>query len=130
MKKIHIAIMMLLMSIALVSEAQTDKELPKSLFYVNPEVKPFIERVYAKFPKQSGFSICKTISHYYMAFADNPELIATLSESELNEWKKMLNSIPAKNRKVDENKDDGNGDRKSTRLNSSHQIISYAVFCL
>ena len=22
------------------------------------------------------------------------------------------------------------GDRKSTRLNSSHQIISYAVFCL
>src|SRR5258708_19898632 len=29
--------------------------------------------------------------------------------------------------------DDGHaiqGDRKSTRLNSSHQIISYAVFCL
>src|SRR5258708_15001135 len=26
--------------------------------------------------------------------------------------------------------DDGEGDRKSTRLNSSHQIISYAVFCL
>src|SRR5207244_13253028 len=25
---------------------------------------------------------------------------------------------------------DGNLDRKSTRLNSSHQIISYAVFCL
>src|SRR5258708_26052437 len=25
---------------------------------------------------------------------------------------------------------DGNGDRKSTLLNSSHQIISYAVFCL
>src|SRR5258708_11551825 len=24
----------------------------------------------------------------------------------------------------------GMGDRKSTRLNSSHQIISYAVFCL
>src|SRR5258708_25524419 len=24
----------------------------------------------------------------------------------------------------------GQGDRKSTRLNSSHQIISYAVFCL
>src|SRR5207244_10395591 len=23
----------------------------------------------------------------------------------------------------------GSGDRKSTRLNSSHQIISYAVFC-
>src|SRR5258708_27913954 len=25
---------------------------------------------------------------------------------------------------------DGTRDRKSTRLNSSHQIISYAVFCL
>src|SRR5258708_31870321 len=25
---------------------------------------------------------------------------------------------------------EANGDRKSTRLNSSHQIISYAVFCL
>src|SRR5574341_2474345 len=24
----------------------------------------------------------------------------------------------------------GRGDRKSTRLNSSHQLISYAVFCL
>src|SRR5258708_20963245 len=24
----------------------------------------------------------------------------------------------------------GRGDRKSTRLNSSHQIISYALFCL
>src|SRR5258708_21550793 len=27
-------------------------------------------------------------------------------------------------------KRNGKGDRKSTRLNSSHQIISYAVFCL
>src|SRR5258708_18260830 len=26
--------------------------------------------------------------------------------------------------------DHGDRDRKSTRLNSSHQIISYAVFCL
>src|SRR6476646_11848131 len=25
---------------------------------------------------------------------------------------------------------DGQGDRKSTRLNSSHTVISYAVFCL
>src|ERR1017187_10650387 len=25
---------------------------------------------------------------------------------------------------------DGHGDRKSTRLNSSHRCISYAVFCL
>src|SRR5258708_30807948 len=27
-------------------------------------------------------------------------------------------------------RDERNADRKSTRLNSSHQIISYAVFCL
>src|SRR5947208_6933936 len=30
----------------------------------------------------------------------------------------------------DHRRDDGREDRKSTRLNSSHQIISYAVFCL
>jgi hypothetical protein len=124
MKKIHFAIMMLLMSFALMTEAQTNKELPKSLFYVNPEVKPFIERVYAKFPKQSGISISKSISHYYTAFADNPELIATLSESEFNEWKGMLNSIPAKNRSVNENKNDGNGVRTydcKIELNSNHK---------
>src|SRR2546426_4305584 len=28
------------------------------------------------------------------------------------------------------NGDPGGGDRKSTRLNSSHLVISYAVFCL
>lgn len=109
MKKIYFAMMILLMSIALVSEAQTQKELPKSSFYVNPEVKPFIERVYAKFPEQSGISMSRTISNYYTAFADNPELIATLSELELNEWKRMLNSIPAQKRTVNENKNDSNG---------------------
>src|SRR5258708_22064691 len=31
--------------------------------------------------------------------------------------------------RCDDRQDDP-GDRKSTRLNSSHQIISYAVFCL
>src|SRR5258708_21099984 len=31
---------------------------------------------------------------------------------------------------IDEALPDPAGDRKSTRLNSSHQIISYAVFCL
>src|SRR5947208_5898455 len=30
----------------------------------------------------------------------------------------------------DDGRGHGPGDRKSTRLNSSHQIISYAVFCL
>src|SRR5438552_13000233 len=31
---------------------------------------------------------------------------------------------------VCERRGDARGDRKSTRLNSSHQIITYAVFCL
>src|SRR5260221_7527225 len=31
---------------------------------------------------------------------------------------------------VREPEDFGRGDRKSTRLNSSHTVISYAVFCL
>src|SRR5258708_24881701 len=35
--------------------------------------------------------------------------------------------VSAENRAVRGNEQ---GDRKSTRLNSSHQIISYAVFCL
>src|SRR5947207_10692724 len=30
----------------------------------------------------------------------------------------------------DESRDGGEKDRKSTRLNSSHTVISYAVFCL
>ena len=33
-------------------------------------------------------------------------------------------------RTLDLTKDTNGADRKSTRLNSSHQIISYAVFCL
>src|SRR5437762_9063001 len=37
---------------------------------------------------------------------------------------RVLKVVPAKNRLVVE------GDRKSTRLNSSHRCISYAVFCL
>src|SRR5258708_16879482 len=37
-----------------------------------------------------------------------------------------LDGVPASVRDAAE----GMGDRKSTRLNSSHQIISYAVFCL
>src|SRR2546430_9844497 len=39
-----------------------------------------------------------------------------LAEAQLSEYDALLLS--------------GNGDRKSTRLNSSHSQISYAVFCL
>src|SRR5258708_15844499 len=37
---------------------------------------------------------------------------------------------PRRDRRGAAAEDGGQGDRKSTRLNSSHQIISYAVFCL
>src|SRR2546422_7863705 len=39
--------------------------------------------------------------------------------------RKMADGLPASLRRVG-----GGGDRKSTRLNSSHGYISYAVFCL
>src|SRR5699024_11969420 len=42
----------------------------------------------------------------------------TMSSKDLNELKKFVTGV----QKV--------GDRKSTRLNSSHDSISYAVFCL
>src|SRR5258708_39618703 len=44
----------------------------------------------------------------------------------------VLRDQPAQRhaREVVELRQDGGLDRKSTRLNSSHQIISYAVFCL
>src|SRR5258708_31782360 len=39
-------------------------------------------------------------------------------------------SVPSPRSSLAAKEDRGEGDRKSTRLNSSHQIISYAVFCL
>src|SRR5258708_26545125 len=48
-------------------------------------------------------------------------------------WTNFLNFRPVLAGKVKQTLEAGQeapGDRKSTRLNSSHQIISYAVFCL
>src|SRR5690606_40917682 len=46
--------------------------------------------------------------------------------------KEAVASVPAAETPAEEAKTDGatEGDRKSTRLNSSHVKISYAVFCL
>src|SRR5438552_13622851 len=44
------------------------------------------------------------------------DLIVPNGNGEVNAWRPDGTEVP--------------GDRKSTRLNSSHQIISYAVFCL
>src|SRR5574344_2767856 len=51
-----------------------------------------------------------TLQEYVQKF---PESAIMFAESSLAEWLKIQSSA----------------DRKSTRLNSSHQIISYAVFC-
>src|SRR2546426_2327887 len=37
---------------------------------------------------------------------------------------------PGRSREVDDQRFPARADRKSTRLNSSHLVISYAVFCL
>src|SRR5258708_8543832 len=59
-----------------------------------------------------------------------------------SEWRPERRLPASKRRELDESRSqihralvfysqgDGARDRKSTRLNSSHQIISYAVFCL
>src|SRR5947208_7873067 len=50
----------------------------------------------------------------------------------LHEARDLLDAEPGQSRAcfVGLNELEQPGDRKSTRLNSSHQIISYAVFCL
>src|SRR5258708_21103451 len=45
-------------------------------------------------------------------------------------WIEIRQSFSPKSKRVLNNELQIKGDRKSTRLNSSHQIISYAVFCL
>src|SRR5258708_25906823 len=42
----------------------------------------------------------------------------------------MLSGLGGQNARADSTRPVAFPDRKSTRLNSSHQIISYAVFCL
>src|SRR5258708_14905289 len=56
----------------------------------------------------------------------------TLFRSHFDELTKLMQKSVAffGQRRSHLNEDAGERDRKSTRLNSSHQIISYAVFCL
>src|SRR5258708_30879436 len=44
-------------------------------------------------------------------------------------WKALINDLGAQTTTSAFHPVISTGDRKSTRLNSSHQIISYAVFC-
>src|SRR5258708_19280521 len=55
----------------------------------------------------------------------------TLFRSRVSGTQALFNLIPPLNSNLCASMNSpGKGDRKSTRLNSSHQIISYAVFCL
>src|SRR5256885_11028214 len=51
----------------------------------------------------------------------------------VDDLRKQLDAIPRKLAEDDDGRkllDEAAADRKSTRLNSSHLVISYAVFCL
>src|SRR3989454_6894738 len=57
---------------------------------------------------------------------ENPRVTAPVSFSVL----RSLNSAPTRSSRGSSWPGAGAVDRKSTRLNSSHLVISYAVFCL
>src|SRR5260221_10397893 len=57
--------------------------------------------------------------HDALPISDTPEPDKSAQESA---WDAYLHRVAAQLA--------GSGDRKSTRLNSSHTVISYAVFCL
>src|SRR5205809_5906419 len=58
----------------------------------------------------------------YHHFGDKAELILSVVLHQLGDFPDVLQSLPLRIGQ--------NTDRKSTRLNSSHGYISYAVFCL
>src|SRR5438552_12127260 len=55
----------------------------------------------------------------FLGMLAGPPLVQTVVEARRGEWPRALQVFAQRLE-----------DRKSTRLNSSHQIISYAVFCL
>src|SRR2546430_3720062 len=68
----------------------------------------------------SGFKLAEVLRHHTVVNLYATSLFMTMNQ-------KKYESLPPDLRKVI---DDLSGDRKSTRLNSSHSQISYAVFCL
>src|SRR5687768_18262024 len=80
------------------------------------------------FPYNDALPICKTIYHFYLAYF-KPLWTDCQTEGYSTDnfcmvlWKRPTNSLS-------DNERDRFLDRKSTRLNSSHGYISYAVFCL
>src|SRR5258708_2278740 len=72
-----------------------------------------------------------TVSWFEIDNIDNLKLIPNFSEKlSSKEVIQKNNCKLLSNGPFYATNENGNQDRKSTRLNSSHQIISYAVFCL
>src|SRR5690554_7200915 len=71
-------------------------------------------------------SSLNSINPYYMMFADED----MEKYDEILMWREFNRSVGVVNNLQMELTRNGGGDRKSTRLNSSHVRISYAVFCL
>src|SRR2546427_2356675 len=79
------------------------------------------------FPYTSSSDLLKDHSWHDLSF----DLSAEDTETILNCRIKVSQTwVPSLETKADDSRELGIGDRKSTRLNSSHSQISYAVFCL
>src|SRR2546426_6708757 len=58
------------------------------------------------------------------------ELESSIAKGDVTRFFKVLHSSPTPSRSRPQIQPTNTRDRKSTRLNSSHLVISYAVFCL
>src|SRR5437762_10077427 len=80
----------------------------------------------------------RDMEEIYEQFRRDPELEAGLRRRRLQRGRKLINSSKGRHHALQEIFEELNAryfnhqlqDRKSTRLNSSHRCISYAVFCL
>src|SRR5437867_4838292 len=75
------------------------------------------------------------LGHTVTAIDKNPDIIARLSDGvptihEPGLQELLTSNLDAGRLSFTTKAEDAMGDRKSSRLNSSHRTISYAVFCL
>src|SRR5258708_28134903 len=77
-------------------------------------------------------TLFRSLSHFLRSSRVAPAPITNPGEGNLRSLPRLRSSRPHGSGRMREREPRrlGEGDRKSTRLNSSHQIISYAVFCL
>src|SRR5690625_6468538 len=88
-------------------DMMSDEKLKKQLVIASDIVQDAIDNVLTS---EKG-------AEMWASFFEDPTFVENFAESMSDEQKKLIKSLM-------------NEDRKSTRLNSSHVAISYAVFCL